>query len=493
MRVLEPAATSTLAEDCSSKAHGTVVIAAVSRLPEVIQPGGVADPIDRHPIAPAAARPRPPAAATRGPRTTAITEPRLRSAILGVLAALSALLLLKPSPRPTEDTTRLQAIAADIVTSVAKATGTSQVSGNYLAGTGFVFHTSAQSVPNGDVASWLSAIISPTRDQFVGVASNTTILWEVRVSTDTSGSHSFRMTPATLATPTSWRTGVAVPAPSDSAAADSAPTGATSGAPAAAAPKGIAPKGIAPKGIAPKGIAPKGIAPKGIAPKGTAPKGIAPKGIAPKGIAPKGTAPKGTGVGPSPTPRAPAVRPTAASAAAATAADRFRSDDFSKDSGLWNPMTGSWSVANGVYSQTDDSGYDYITQFATPPPATAYSVSVRMRSMSKTLGAGLILGQPKVGTREGANIIDISGGNYLHWGKFSTVGGVYRLVGGAALPAVAAKGQWHVLKVVVSAGTTRVYWDGTQLGQTAAAPAGTVGLVTSVSKVDFDGFAIGAP
>ncbi|MDQ1289410.1 MAG: hypothetical protein QG622_2976, partial [Actinomycetota bacterium] len=163
-------------------------------------------------------------------------------------------------------------------------------------------------------------------------------------------------------------------------------------------------------------------------------------------------------------------------------------DDFSAGAAKWTTLTGTWEVADGVYRQTDASGYDFITQFTGEVPA-ACTVTVKIRPAGDKLGAGLLLGQPRPGTRSGATLVDVTDGSYLRWGAYSS-GGTYQFTGGNALPGKAVKGQWHVLRVEVSPSRTVLFWDDRNVGEIKPIGKGRVGLVTSVSAVDFDDFSV---
>jgi hypothetical protein len=196
---------------------------------------------------------------------------------------------------------------------------------------------------------------------------------------------------------------------------------------------------------------------------------------------------------PAATPAATGTAPAGptASAPAAAGGGSPASDDFSAGADKWTTLTGAWQVTDGVYRQSDATGYDLISQLTAAVPAT-YDVQVKMRAVGDKLGAGLLIGQPKAGTRNGATLIDVTDGSYLRWGSYGA-GGTYTFVGGNGLPGVASKDQWHVLKVSVRADKTVIYWDEKNIGEIKAVPKGGVALVTSVSAVDFDDFSVKAP
>jgi hypothetical protein len=161
-------------------------------------------------------------------------------------------------------------------------------------------------------------------------------------------------------------------------------------------------------------------------------------------------------------------------------------DDFSGDSSQWKPLSGTWQITDGVYQQVDASGFDLISRFTGAVPAS-YTLEVRLRATSGPLHAGVIVGQPTPGTREGATMIDLTdNGTYLRWGRYAASGGAYEFVGGAALPEPLDPTQWHTLRVVVKGDTTVVFVDDVQIGDAGPIGAGSVGLVTSQAAVDFD-------
>ena len=165
-------------------------------------------------------------------------------------------------------------------------------------------------------------------------------------------------------------------------------------------------------------------------------------------------------------------------------------DTFEQQDPAWTPMTGSWEWTEGALVQTDDTGFDYITQLDTQLPET-YDLTVSTQALSAELGAGVILGQPNLGSRKGAYIVDFtSGGSFLRWGQYDPESGAYTYIGGLNVGTEAA--DPHDLLIEVRTDTTLVHLDGTYIGAFDPIGPGTAGLVTSESSVSFDDFNIEA-
>ncbi len=172
------------------------------------------------------------------------------------------------------------------------------------------------------------------------------------------------------------------------------------------------------------------------------------------------------------------------------ASDGSITEDFAADSGEWTVMTGTWAVTDGVMVQSNAEGFDYINQLGAEVP-DEYEISVQMRGIDGTLGGGLIVGQLSPGTRKGAYVIDFTnGGAFLRWGRYEPDTGLYSYIGG--LNVGASADDWHELRVEVRADTSLVYLDGAYLGDFEPVEAGTVGLMTSESAVEFDDLVIEA-
>ena len=149
----------------------------------------------------------------------------------------------------------------------------------------------------------------------------------------------------------------------------------------------------------------------------------------------------------------------------------------------WTVLTGDWEVVDGQMIQTRSEGFDYITQLTEETPSE-YSIAVSLEALSSELGAGLILGQPNIGSRRGAWIVDFAdGGSFLRWGRYAPESGIYTYIGG--LNVGADPGDVQDLRIEVKADTTLVYLQDTYIGAFEPIESGGVGLVTSQSSVAF--------
>ena len=183
----------------------------------------------------------------------------------------------------------------------------------------------------------------------------------------------------------------------------------------------------------------------------------------------------------------PSSDTSSTSSPAGTAGDAaIFSDDFETDAGGWEPVTGTWEVDGGYYTQTDAGGFDLIS-LADVSPEGPLSVEVKMRALGDRLGGGIILGHSEGSDRSGAYIVDFTdGGTFLRWGQYSAAGGAYGYVGG--LDVGTAPAEWHTLRVEVNADATLIYVDDEFVGSFGPVPDGRFGLVTSESAVEFDEF-----
>ena len=201
--------------------------------------------------------------------------------------------------------------------------------------------------------------------------------------------------------------------------------------------------------------------------------------------APSTTTPPPTSSTTTSTAEAPQEAPTTAPEASGSFADGFESEGSS-----WQPLTGTWAVVDGEMVQSDASGFDYINQL-NAEVAAEFDLQVTMRATSPVLGGGVIVGQPAVGSRKGAYIVDFtSGGSFLRWGRYDPATGVYTYIGGLNLgtdPSVP-----HELRIEVRTDTTLVHLDDTYIGAFEPVGSGSVGLVTSESSVAFDDFEVNA-
>lgn len=164
------------------------------------------------------------------------------------------------------------------------------------------------------------------------------------------------------------------------------------------------------------------------------------------------------------------------------------SDGFDAERSEWSSMTGDWSVSDGQLVQSNADGFDFINQADIEVP-DEYSVTVRMEAVSDWLGGGVVIGQPALGSRRGAYLIDFTAeGTFLRWGRYDPESGAYTYIGGLNV-GTSGTGP-HTLGVEALTDTTLVYLDDVYIGAFDAADPGYVGLVTSQSAVAFDDFIV---
>ncbi len=174
----------------------------------------------------------------------------------------------------------------------------------------------------------------------------------------------------------------------------------------------------------------------------------------------------------------------------APATDAWFFDDFADGSDAWTPLSGTWSDLDGAYVQSDGDGYDFISQLPIDLPPT-YRVSVDMRAVDGALGGGILIGQPVLGSRRGATLIDFTdGGSFLRWGVYDPESGQYRYTGGLATGPDFDPAADHRLAVEVRSNRTMVTLDGRAIGDFEPIAAGRAGLAASLSAVAFDNLEI---
>lgn len=171
-------------------------------------------------------------------------------------------------------------------------------------------------------------------------------------------------------------------------------------------------------------------------------------------------------------------------------ADAWFFDDFAGGSDAWTPLSGTWTDLDGAFVQTDGDGYDFIAQLPIDLPP-AYRVSVDMRAIDGALGGGIVVGQPVLGSRRGATLIDFTdGGSFLRWGVYDPESGQYRYRGGLATGPDFDPAANHRLAVEVRSNRTLVTLDGRAIGDFEPVTAGRTGLAASLSAVAFDNLEI---
>jgi hypothetical protein len=186
------------------------------------------------------------------------------------------------------------------------------------------------------------------------------------------------------------------------------------------------------------------------------------------------------------------AQPTAAPAqpAQGTSVRDLNFDNAESASKNVKPISGDWAASDGVYTQRDTKGYDYISMLNTDP-LSHYSLEARLRLVEGDMGGGFIYNAPNQNVRAGAQIVDMDKqGTFLRWGRYDDKG-AYVYGGGAKLDPPVNDGQWHTLHLLTDGSTSVVAVDGHQLGKIANKSAsGYVGLTTSLAHVDFDNISL---
>ncbi|WP_165360676.1 family 16 glycoside hydrolase [Candidatus Chloroploca sp. Khr17] len=157
---------------------------------------------------------------------------------------------------------------------------------------------------------------------------------------------------------------------------------------------------------------------------------------------------------------------------------------------LWRSLAGDWVMDNGVYTQRNTDGYDFLSLLDLPPQAH-YSIETQLRLDSGTMGGGIIYNVPEPTRRNGAQLVDFDeSGAFVRWGHYDA-DGTYRYDGGAALDPGIGDGQWHTLRVVTHGATSTIWVDEREVAQVRnLSVAGHVGLSTSQAQVSFDDVAV---
>ncbi len=181
-----------------------------------------------------------------------------------------------------------------------------------------------------------------------------------------------------------------------------------------------------------------------------------------------------------------ATQVVANSAAALPAPQSLTFDNAANISKDWQALSGDWAANNGIYSQRNKAGYDYISMLNLAPQ-THYQIEARLRLVDGDMGGGFVYNAPRNDSRVGAQSVDMDKqGTFLRWGRYDAKGN-YIYGGGGKLNPPVNDGQWHSLQLLTHATTSTVSVDGRVIGQiTNASPTGYLGLTTSQAHVDFD-------
>ena len=353
--------------------------------------------------------------------------------LLGALAlgGVSALRALQPAA-PVQILPG-QAVAWDIARAVARSGDVQTASGAYLPGDRVLLYTRTSLADQARVRSWAVAQLGPFAERLAKLSSRETLTWVIDYGAAPGAQEAISVPVGRAADPAYYRYVSAVPG-----------LLVTNGA-AAAAPAATAVPDA------------------------------------------KATTAPATGAT-----TAPVAKTTVAPAAAGTAApdgQSLLSTSFDESGGtpsIWLPLSGSWGIANGIYSQSDNTGYDFISMMNVDPQ-TNYRFAAKVRLGDGQMGGGFVYNAPSTTSRAGAQNVDFDqNGGFLRWGRYDDKG-AYVYQGGLAVAKPINDGQWHDLSLVTHAGSSVISLDGTEIATiTNVSQTGHVGLLTSMTKVDFD-------
>ena len=416
------------------------------------------------------------------PRTSDAST-RARRAILLVFllitGAIGSMKVLAAKSGSSVETTAIAGSAPilteDLVRLLAGSPGVSRSIGSYVPGIGIVLSvTTSQTGPEG-VSTWWSTVTEPMAERFATELPNQRIIAVVDAHGNESFARALIIPTDSIAEPASFRLTAAINQfRSAAATGESIPATEL----AAAVPTTAAPPLTAAPPTSPPTAPPTPITTAASSPESTPAAEGATTGATAQDVSASGS-----------TAGAAAAAPTTTAAALPASPGK---DTFETDSRKWTPLSGQWKLVDGAYHQLDNSGFDFISQYA-EAPGEHYSVSVKMAAIEGDLNGGLILFQQKIGKRNEATIIDLtSKATYLRWGHYDA-GGVYVFDGGAKLatPLVSPKGG--ELKAEVKGKAVTVFLDNARVGEFQATRAGgNPGLVSSQAKILFDDFTVGA-
>ena len=150
----------------------------------------------------------------------------------------------------------------------------------------------------------------------------------------------------------------------------------------------------------------------------------------------------------------------------------------------WSVMSGSWLVENGSYRQMNDCEYDLISLLSTHV-VDSFDLEVTFSSPTAPNHGGVVFNVSSTDSRSGAIVVDLADdGATLRWGRYDEVG-YYENIGWDLVPAPAA-GQPVTLRIESRGDQyTIVYQGNTVVTETTSDPGGMVGLISTLSQVDF--------
>jgi hypothetical protein len=363
-------------------------------------------------------------------------------ALLGALLAGGALAL--GSLRPAQPTKLLpgQQLAWDLASSAAQTEGVQYASGAYLPGDRMVLYTRIAQPDRSEIRSWAQNQLQPFAKRFAALPGRETFMWMIDFGAEAGEQELLTVTFSRIAEPSFYRyisSSQSLSAQGRAPAADAAQVQPT------AAPQVVQPADAAQ-----------------VQPT------AAPQAAQPADVA--------------------QAQPTAAPQVEEPGTPILSTtfDEQGTEKSLWLPLAGDWVSANGIYTQRNVDGYDFISMLDLEAQAH-YQLDVKLRLGEGTMGGGFIYNAPVKTARAGAQIVDMdSQGSVLRWGRYDEKG-AYIYQGSAKIDPPVSDGQWHSLRLVTHADTSVVSIDGVEIGTiNNLSKSGFYGLTTSSNTVDFD-------
>ncbi len=159
-------------------------------------------------------------------------------------------------------------------------------------------------------------------------------------------------------------------------------------------------------------------------------------------------------------------------------------ETFDGDATGWSVMSGSWMTENGSYRQLNDCEYDLISLLTTHV-VEYFDLEVTFSSPTVPNHGGVVFNVSSTDSRSGAIVVDLADdGATLRWGRYDELG-YYENIGWDLVPAPAA-GEPVTIRIESRGDQyTIIHQGNTVVTETTTDPGGMVGLISTLSQVDF--------
>lgn len=383
-----------------------------------------------------------------GPRRMIVSGVMLLALAVGVLMAMRTL-----RPAAPAQIVPGQALAWEIARAATRSGEVQLASGAYVPGSQLLLYTRTTQTDRARVRTWMLMQLEPFAEQLAKLSSKEKLTWIVDFGQGTVEQEVLTAALSKAADPSGYAYVSAAPGMLGSAAA-SLPVPQPAAAEPTAAPAAQPPADKPADKPADQAAAEPTPAPAAQAPA------------------------------PQPTAAAPAANPPAAATGEPLVTTGF--DDAGSQKSAWQPLSGDWLAHDGIYSQRDNAGYDFISML-NAAPQTHYQVQAKIQLGEGDMGGGFVYNVPDINTRNNAQIIDFDNkGGFLRWGRYNETG-AYVYEGGVKVDPPINDGKWHDLKLTTHADASVVALDGKEIGRIKnKSTAGHVGLVSSKTKMDYD-------